>query len=153
MPIRAIERLLLANTWLRRLSGRCLVAFGVVVGLGACDGAPPTQSDIVGAWTSSEGGELSFSPEGGVSVLGVPSRVILGRALGTKEKLSANGTWTLAENSSGWRWGVDLSLTSVPEGTPGFRTRVYVDGAGESMTLFRWVEDPGGARYEFRKEP
>lgn len=128
---------------------RALVAMSILslfMQLGAC--SPPTDKDVVGVWVSEDGGQLSLRGDGTFTARSLSRQVFFDRRHGD-DAVNGVGNWKLQKKSAYWE--VSLSFHGMSEYPQGFDTSVLVDGNGDSTTLFQWVEDQGGRRYEFKR--
>lgn len=59
------------------------------------------------------------------------------------------GQWRLNRSNGVWR--VRLVFDKSPALPKGYDTSILVSGSGQNLTLFQWVGEAGGQRFEFSR--
>jgi hypothetical protein len=142
-----------APKWARRV---LLMAVGLVL-ISACGGGPRdlTAAEVIGTWTSADGGTFRFAPDGTF----VASDV-LGEAVDSKteQRVSGNGTWRIAPNMyqpdgpKSEVYIVFLYRTDRPRCGGKSNSYLISDFDGPSLALFFYLDDPDlNIQYRFNR--
>jgi hypothetical protein len=92
---------------------------------------------------------MKFEDNGQCSAQGLPANLVFHDS-SYEDRLSGKGTWSLKEGVAGTE--VEIVFDRLGDRQHGYGMRVRTSGEGSSLRLFLWVEEEGGARYEFQRQ-
>ena len=126
------------------LLGVCIAVF-----LEAC-GRSPVLRDVVGTWIGSDGAELVLEEGGAFSARSLPAAIFV-RTEKLGPALEGKGRWNLREDSPYWE--VELGFDEVWHQPGRAWVQLLVSGSGQSTSLYEFVSEEGGDRYELVRQP
>lgn len=110
--------------------------------------SPPTDHDILGDWRGPDSARLEFHQDGTFSGRSLPTAVFF-PGIDFDKAIEGSGQWQLAKLNGVWRVRLVFDKSSaLPKG---YDTSILVSGSGQKLTLFEWIGEAGGPRFEFSR--
>ena len=112
----------------------------------SCSNHPPTTNELERRWEAADGGVVVLSADGSLSADSLPTAVF-NRMKNHPARFSGSGTWSIVQHADG-RWYVDMKFTTLSSWPGSLMNDLIIDRRNETLVLYTWVADEGGARYE-----
>jgi hypothetical protein len=124
---------------------------------GCTGGKTPPKEEIVGTWISADSATLEFKADGSFIGKNLPSTIVSDPS---RKIFDSSGKWSIEAIRKSWDqqpWYISLSFAYKPTRYIS-ATSLIVSGSNLDensppwVSLFFWVDEEGGARYEFKKK-
>ena len=89
------------------------ILFSILSTLPGCQSKTPSVADIIGSWSSKEGGEISFNNDGTFESKSLPTEIFIWNSKENSKEFDGYGKWTIEKVESIWKINLYIRETSI----------------------------------------